>query len=896
MKLSFNWLSELVTLPRGTAARDVAERLSRSGLEVESITAHGQDLSGIRVAEVLGTRPHPGAEKLRIVRLTLGDGTEHEVVCGAPNVPGPGGLVAWAAPGATLPGGITLGRKEIRGFESPGMLCSANELGLGADVDADTGGILVLTAADQPGSRLAAGADLVTALRLSDLVFEVNVTPNRADALSHAGIAREVAALYETAWRLPEPGVLHTSEGIETPFPVEIRDPAACPRYQATVVRGLRVAPAPLWMRLRLGACGVRSICNLVDVTNYVMLETGHPLHAFDLMRVSAPIVVRRALPGELLRTLDGSERALEGDDIVIADKHGPVALAGVMGGASSEVVATTTDVVLEAATFEARSVRRTARRLGLHSEASHRFERGVDPSTVARAGSRAAALLAEVGGGTVAPTVTDLYPVPVRPRTVTLSLRRLQEVSGFEIPATQAIATLGGLGIVSSVAVDGIAARVPPFRPDITIEEDLIEEVMRMIGLDRVPARLPAGGKAPGPHPERLAEQARDALAALGLHEMVGWAFVARAALAALGQPELEHGIAVKNPISSDYEVMRTSLLPGLAEAARRNLSRGVRDVRLFEVGPVVRPLPAAPDRHHEQRTVVAGLLVGRQAGWLKPGEPTDFFDLAHVVVELLRRLGAPESELRFVAAAGADSDADVADAATSGAAPRADDPAVPAPGTAAGAPSSEDAAAARAEDGVPAVPEVPVASAVPEIPVLPAGHGVLAGPALLHPGVSARVVLVGGGGGAAPVPSSVLGQLGQLHPVIARRLGLEVPAFYFELELGRLEGRGGRAISATPVPRFPAASRDVSFWIDVEISARTQEDAMRAAEELLLREVAVLEDFRDPRFAPPGKKGMLWTLTYQADDRTLTDAEVDAAHARVVAALTGAHTVQIR
>jgi phenylalanyl-tRNA synthetase beta chain len=873
VKLSFNWLSELVTLPRGTAARDVAERLSRSGLEVESITARGQDLSGIRVAEVLGARPHPGAEKLRIVRLTLGDGTEHEVVCGAPNVPGPGGLVAWAPPGATLPGGITLGRKEIRGFESPGMLCSARELGLGADADADAAGILVLTAADQPGSRLAAGADLVTALRLSDLVFEVNVTPNRADALSHAGIAREVGALYETAWRLPEPGVLHTSEGIETPFPVEIRDSVACPRYQATVVRGLRVAPAPLWMRLRLGACGVRSICNLVDVTNYVMLETGHPLHAFDLMRVSAPIVVRRALPGEILRTLDGAERALEGDDIVIADKHGPVALAGVMGGASSEVVATTTDVVLEAATFDARSVRRTARRLGLHSEASHRFERGVDPSTVARAGTRAAALLAEVGGGTVAPTATDLYPVPVRSRTVTLSLRRLQEVSGFEIPATQAIATLGGLGIVSSVADDGIAARVPPFRPDITIEEDLIEEVMRMIGLDRVPARLPAAGKAPGRHPERLAERARDALAALGLHEIVGWAFVARAALAALGQPELERGIAVKNPISSDYEVMRTSLLPGLAEAAKRNLSRGVRDVRLFEVGPVVRPLPEAPERHHEQRTVVAGLLVGREAGWLKPGEPTDFFDLAHVVVELLRRLGTPVSELRFLAGSGAG-----AEAAT-GAAPLTDAPEVPAAGPAPGAPRSEDAPAASAEDAGSGVPAVPV------------GHGIPR-PALLHPGVSARVVRVGRGDGAVPV----LGQLGQLHPVIARRLGLEVPAFYFELELERLEGHGGGEISATPVPRFPAASRDVSFWIDVEVSARAQEDAMRAAEEPLLREVAVLEDFRDPRFAPPGKKGMLWTLTYQADDRTLTDAEVDAAHARVVAALTGAHTVQIR
>jgi phenylalanyl-tRNA synthetase beta chain len=570
-------------------------------------------------------------------------------------------------------------------------------------------------------------------------------------------------------------------------------------------------------------------------------------LHVFDLTRVSAPIVVRRAQPGEILRTLDGVERALEADDIVIADKHGAVALAGVMGGASTEVVATTTDVLLEAATFEPRSVRRTAKRLGLHSEASHRFERGVDPSSVGRAGIRAAALLAEVGGGTVAPTVTDIYPSPVRSRTVTLSLRKLQAVAGFEISAAQAIATLCGLGIVSSVADDGLAAKVPSFRPDITIEEDLIEEIMRMIGLDRVPTRLPAGGKAPDRHPEGVAEQARDALAALGLHEIVGWAFVSQAALGALGQPELARGIAVKNPISSDYEVMRTSLLPGLAEAARRNLARGVADVRLFEVGPVVRARPELPELHHEQRTLVAGLLIGREAGWLKPGEATDFFDLKQVVVELLRRLGIALGTLRF-AVVGARGDGD---------------------------------------------------------------GGVSGSAALLHPGISAELLGMGDPRPAESAPGAttsetpetsaaastplVLGRLGQLHPVVARRLGLEVPAFYFELELEPLEG-GARQIHATVAPRFPAVSRDVSFWIDAGVAARAQEEILRSGVEPLLRELAVLEDFRDPRFAPPGKKGMLWTLTYQSDDRTLTDAEVDTAHARVVARLTGALPVQIR
>jgi len=319
VKISFNWLADLVALPAGVGPREVADRLCLSGLEVESIEPRHRDIAGVRVAEVISLRPHPLAEKLRIVRLTVGDGLEEDVVCGAANVPDRGGHVAWAPPGAKLPGGITLARKEIRGFMSPGMICSERELGLGDEAD----GILVLAPDAAP-----VGADLATALRLADHVFEVNVTPNRSDALSHAGIAREVAALFGTTWKLPEPPTPPPSAGIETPFPVTILDPEACPRYQATVVRGLRVRPSPLWLRLRLAACGVRAISNLVDVTNYVMLEMGHPLHAFDLAKLSAPIVVRRALDGETMRTLDGVDRPLVPGDIVIADKRGPVALA----------------------------------------------------------------------------------------------------------------------------------------------------------------------------------------------------------------------------------------------------------------------------------------------------------------------------------------------------------------------------------------------------------------------------------------------------------------------------------------------------------------------------------------------------------------------------------------
>lgn len=820
MKISFNWLKELVALPEGTTAAEVARRLTLAGLEVESIASRGRELTGVRIAEVRAVRPHPGADKLRIVRLQAdpqaSSDQDAEVVCGAPNVPTRGGRVAWAAPGAVLPGGLKIGRKEVRGFDSPGMICSEKELGLSEAAD----GIMILPA------TLPVGADLAVALGLADEVLEVNVTPNRPDALSHAGIAREVGAAFGLKWRLPplpplprerpsqELPILETPPKETRAVPVTVEDGVACPRYQATIIQGLRVAPSPAALRLRLAACGVRAISNLVDVTNAVMLETGHPLHAFDLDKIVGGIVVRRARPGEVLRTLDGVDRPLVADDIVIADGEGPVALAGVMGGARTEVSATTTNVLLEAATFDPRSVRKTAKRLGMHSEASHRFERGVDADGVPVAGNRAAAYIAQLGRGRVAGPPVDVYAAPPVPREITLPLLTLRHIAGFDIPADEAVARLRAIEFSAETRGEALIAVAPTFRPDVTIPEDLVEEVMRLIGFDRAPAWLPAGGRAPEPSPERFADRARDTLAALGLHEIVGWAFVPRAALAALGEERLAAGITVQNPISSDYEVMRTSLLPGLADAARRNLARGVSDVRLFEVGPTV--FPEAGDSHHRQVMTAAGLLAGTRAGWLKPGGPLDFFDLKRVVIELLARLDVRAP--RFTAFAG---------------------------GTA---------------------------------------------PSYLHPGISAAIDLTGADGMALP-----LGVAGELHPLVARRLGIEAPAFYFELQIDGVSALEGGVRAAAP-PRFPAVTRDVSFWIDATVSADQQRAAMRGSAEPLLRDIAVLEDFRDPRFVPAGKKGMLWTLTYRADDKTLTDGEVDAAHARAVAALGAALSIQIR
>lgn len=807
MKISFNWLCELVELPAGTSAEQAAAALTGQGLEVEGIEAKGRELSGVVVAEVLGVRPHPKADKLRIVRVRAG-AREEDVVCGAPNVPPPGQRVCWAQPGAKLPGGRTLEAREVRGVMSPGMLCSEPEMGLGEQGE----GILVLPVSATPGDDMAS---LVGAV---DDVFEVNVTPNRPDALSHLGLARELAAHFGTRVRLPAVDTVPELEAGPT-TDVEISDDKGCPRYTARFITGLTVAPSPIQMRLRLGYCGMRAISNLVDVTNYVLLETGHPLHAFDFDKLAGPIVVRRAHPGEKTVTLDGQERDLVATDLLITDARGPVAIAGVMGGATSEVSDSTKQVLLEAATFDPPSIRRTAKRLGIPSEASYRYERGVDANGIPYAALRAASLMAKLGGGGLVRTIIDRFPRPPVEAKVSLSLDRLRRVSGNDYSLGFAAEQLSRLGMTCTTVGDALAVTVPSYRPDITIPEDLVEEILRMgeYGKPAQKERI-ASNRSSADNPEGPSDRLRALLAASGLSEIVTWAFVPKASLAAIsaGDGALGNGIVVRNPISTDYEVMRTSLLPGLADALKRNLARGQLDAWLFEVGTVVRrpPSPASSASSGDaaapvESTMAAGILAGRRDGWLKPAEAIDFFDLKGVLENLLRGLGAGEAAYLSPA-------------------------------------------------------------------TLP----------FLHPGVSAQVRGRDG---------NLLGQAGELHPSVARKLGIDAAAYYFELDVALLTASVQPPRGSTP-PRYPAIGRDVSFWIDASVPASAQRAAFLSAGEPLLGELAILEDFRDPKYTPVGKKGQLWTMTYRAVDRTLTDAEADQAHRRVVEALTATFSIQIR
>ena len=674
------------------------------------------------------------------------------------------------------------------------MLCAEDELGLGEDHD----GIVVLPAEARTGQTAQ------QALGLDDTVLDISITPNRGDCMSHLGIAREVAALFGVPYRLPgaDLGSQTGGDSVAGVASVRVMDPQGCSRYTARLIRGVTVKPSPGWMQQRLRAVGVRPISNLVDITNYVMFELGQPLHAFDLARLAGPaIVVRRAHKGERMHTLDEIERALEPSDLLVCDAEAPVALAGVMGGLGSAISDTTTDVLLESAYFDPRSVRVTARRLNLHSESSHRFERGIDPTGVELASARAASLMAEHGGGKVTPGVIDEYPAPPRTSFVTFRPGRVRSVLGVATDDPEIRKHLEGLGMKVDASKEASwRVACPSHRHDLAREIDLVEEVARMVGYDQVPATLPPTSKALTAPIRRLDEMARDALAEAGLRETINFAFTGRGKLTALrfeGGHPVTRPVTLRNPMTEDQAVLRTSLVPGLLAQLGRNQAHGAADVRLFEVGHAF--FPAAGQSLPREPLFAAGVMTGERAGWLKPEGPLQFSDAKGIVEHLLFRLGAGEAH--FVAA--------------------------------------------RDEH------------------------------AFLHPGVAASIRL-----GDAPI-----GAVGEVHPDTAGAFDVRTRALAFELHLDALGVPPPRQLQA--IPRYPSVVRDISFWVEDTEPAAKVERIIRSQAPDTLESVRVVDDYREAGRVPQGKKGMLWSLTYRSAEKTLTDAEVDATHEDVVAAL---------
>jgi phenylalanyl-tRNA synthetase beta chain len=639
MKISYRWLREYVDTELPPAR--LGEILTNAGVPVEGITPLVEGLSGVMIGEIEAIErevegPRPG-HRNRLCRVALPD-RKLSVLCGAPNA-APGLRTALAPPGATLPGGRAISATTIRGTLSEGMLCSEKELGIGEDGD----GILALP----PEAPL--GADLATYLGLDDTIFEIEITPNRPDVLSIVGVAREVAALTGAPFRYPQVTVKEGEAEAAALAAVEIADPDLCPRYAARVVTGLTVKPSPPWLAQRLRAVGLRPINNVVDVTNYVLWEMGQPLHAFDRDRLEGGrIVVRRAQPGERITTLDGRERALAPDMLMICDAERPVAVGGVMGGATSEVRPGTATVLLESAHFNPGSVRRTSKGLGLSTDASYRFERGADIEGVIPALDRAAYLMADLGGGTVARGLIDVYPAPRPHPRIALRMERVERVIGASPSRGEAVRILQALGFAVDDTAPTLQVVVPSFRRDIVQEDDLVEEIVRIWGYDHIPLILAGGGElSPVTRPPglRVTRAASRALIDAGLSECITYAFVDPARLKLLGWDDPARLVALQNPLSAERSIMRPSLLPGLLEVLATNVHRQSPDVRAFEVGTIFSPhRDSDGDRPAHEELWLGLTLTGLRAprAWHAGRERVDLYDAKGMAELALAAAGA--------------------------------------------------------------------------------------------------------------------------------------------------------------------------------------------------------------------------------------------------------------
>lgn len=828
MKASHRWLCELSGVDASPA--DVADRLTRLGLEVEDVEVHGQHLDHVVVAEVRAVEAVPDKDKLQLVTVFDGEG-ERKVICGAPNVPSRGGRVLLAKPGAVLPGDFAIAEREVGGVVSSGMLCSETELEIGAG----EAGIVVLA----PGDPGKPGQLAREALSLEDHVFEIGLTPNRPDCLGHVGLAREVALAFDVAFGSPSPGfpnrlisgvekgeiaselplvegpnapandtltLVDPRPGVPSLVPIRVEDPSRCPRYAGGVVQGVKVGRSPFWLRYRLHVLGLRAIDNVVDVTNLVLFELGHPIHAFDLARLRGPeIVVRRAKDGETMATLDEVERTFTDDDLLICDGGGPVAVAGVMGGADTEIRPETRDVLIEVAYFDPRSIRRTSRRLGLHTDSSHRFERGVDPNGVPWAMRRAATLLCALADGAAAPIARDVYPEPVRSAQIALDPDHVRRLIGAPIEDGESRKALDAIGCAISPGEErGWRVSAPTWRPDLGRPEDLVEEVARIRGYDAIPTELPRvlpSGRGISTR-QRAARRLKEAAADLGLLEAVNFSFVSEADLA---RSRVEtNGVALANPLSEERAVMRTSLLPGLLSDVARARRHQSRSVSLFEVARTY--LPRAGEALPEERLELGLVLAGERVTQVGEGGRYDFYDGKGALVSILEAAFGVRPEIAL-----------------------------------------DDALAEEHPS--------------------------------LHPRRRARVRVRG----------VDVGALGEIHPDVGDDWDLDVRVVYATVQvdalLGALEGAG--VPQARPLPRFPAVTRDLALLVPRELEAGAVRDALREAGGALAEDVQLF-DVYEGKGVPEGKKSLAYRIVYRDPDATLTDKRVEKAHAAVKKAAT--------
>ncbi len=834
----------------------IEERLTMTGTKVEAIHRHGV-LAPERfvVGRVLSCERHPNADRLSVCEVDLGaahpDGPA-TIVCGAPNVAA-GQTVAVACPGAVMPDGMEIKRAKLRGVASEGMICAAQELGIEPERG---GGILVLDGLAGE-DLLAPGAPLGAVLPIATEVLELEITSNRPDCLGVYGVARELhaatgAALAPAPWS-EDPGSAGplAAAGGEEPAAVEVLCPDLCPRFTARVFEEVTIAPSPPWLKARLSAAGQRPINNVVDITNYVMLLTGQPLHAFDLDRVAgARLTVRRAREGEQVQTLDGQTRTLDGEMVVIEDAEGPTSIAGLMGGVRSEVGEGTTRVLLEVAAWSGPAIHRASWALGLRSEASNRFEKGLAPEQCVHAQAVASQLMLELCGATLAPGTIDVggeeWARAHPPAQIRLREARVREILGVPVPAARQAEILAALDFASTPAADGLEVAVPAVRrEDVTREVDLIEEVARIDGLERLPATLPARRGAAGrlTHAQRVRRAAEDALAGRGLHEIVGWSFADPGLLdRLLLAPEhpLRDVVTVENPLSDAQSMMRPTLLGSLLDAARHNVARGRADIAIFESGTIYRAVsepadsePAHPERPAEERPAEERPAEERPAEKRPADERPGLGALlsGHLTPRAWR---GERVEADFFAA---------------------------------------KALLAGMLDGF----HVRWSAAGTEWP-------------FLHPGRSAAVFaaiddrssircdrLIG--------QQALLGFLGELHPAVAASWDLGRTAV-FAIDLGELAAVAPETVAFRPFGAFPPLRQDLAVTLPEGVAAGEVLARVRAAGGETLGEAEVFDVYTGAQVGE-GRRSLALALSFRALDRTLTDEDVAPARARIVDAL---------
>lgn len=801
MQVSIKWLKDYIDFTE--TPEQLADKLTMAGIPVENVVDPGEGLEKVVTGRIEKLEPHQNSDHLQICTMNVGLAENIIIVTGAQNV-AEGQVVPVAMVGAHLPNGMKISKGKLRGVASNGMLCSAQELKLDLEKlpEEQKTGIFILPS-DTP-----VGIPAKDVLGLNDVVLEFELTANRADCFSVFGLVREIAAITGNKPHFPE---IKVNEDDNTKlndiFSVEIADPDLCSRFSTRMLKNVKIGPSPEWMQQRLEGAGIRSINNVVDVTNFVMIELGHPMHAYDYDKITGKkLIARRAIEGEELHTLDDTSRKAKGEMLVIADSEKAAGLAGIMGGFETEITDTTTTVVLESADFYGPCIRRTARACGLSSEASGRFERGVDSETTIKALDRAAQLLQEMGACTVCEGIVDVYPNPKQANYVTFTPEQINNHLGTNIAKDVMLNIITSVGFdVTKDENDEITVKVPSWRNDVTCMADISEEIARLHGFDKIKSTLPNGVSMQGTQSAKqtFIDKVKASLSSQGLYETISFALTNEETFNKLNIPQdslLRKAVPIMNPLSDEYPLVRTTLLSSIFDNLARNLARKNDDVALFEVGSVFFPKALPVTELPDEVVKIAGAITGRRnaQGWNQANDMVDFYDAKGIIEELLANLRVT----RYTVEAGT--------------------------------------------------------------------HYAM------HPGKTALF----------KKGRDVIATVGEVHPAVLSAYGITKPVYIFELDATIVMKYMAKDLKYKALPKYPATSRDLAMLVDVDVNAADIEKAMTKAAGQNLTQITLFDVYTGKQ-VEEGKKSLAFSLTFQSNDKTLTDAEIDPAIEKIVAKL---------